>query len=452
MSTDSSLAGVTVLVAGAGLAGLVAARDLAAMGASVTIVEARDRVGGRVWTLRDGFVDGQHGEAGADMIDEEHSSLRSLLDELGLEQVRILASGFGYARMTKKGDVRIVARTAGRGWERMAHELGALAQRYRWAERRWDSPVAAELARRSVGQWLDDIQADQDLRHTAAGLRGFFLGDPDEVSLLQLVDQFAADADPAPGKMFRIAGGNDRLPALLAAELAERLHLNTELLAISQRGGTIRASLRNGRARAQMQADYAVLALPATLLRRMPITPALPVQQHDAIASLSYGRGTKTLLQFDHRFWRVATRPRAFGSPLPFGAGWEANEEQRGKVGILSLLAGGSASDATNDIVERDGVQGLVRSLEWLGSKNAELVGWRQARWEADPWSRGGYAVFSPAFKPGLRSWLAQPAGKVFFAGEHTSLRWQGYMNGAVESGHRAAFEVRAAHLLSTST
>lgn len=451
MSTDSSLAGVTVLVAGAGLAGLVAARDLASMGASVTIVEARDRVGGRVWTLRDGFVDGQHGEAGADMIDEEHTSLRSLLDELGLEQVRILASGFGYARMTKKGDVRIVARTAGGGWERLAHELGGLAQRYRWAERRWDSPVAAELARRSVAQWLDDVQADQDLRDTAAGLRGFFLADPDEVSLLQLVDQFAADADPALGKMYRIAGGNDRLPAVLAAGFAERLHLNTELLAISQRGGTIRASLRNGRTRAQMQADYAVLALPATLLRRMPITPALPVQQHDAIASLSYGRGTKTLLQFDHRFWRVATRPRAFGSPLPFGAGWEANEEQRGKAGILSLLAGGSASDATNDIVERDGVQGLVRSLEWLGSKKAELVGWRQARWEADPWSRGGYAVFSPGFRPGLRSWLAQPAGKVFFAGEHTSLRWQGYMNGAVESGHRAAFEVRAAHLLGTS-
>ena len=451
MSTDSSLAGVTVLVAGAGLAGLVAARDLAAMGASVTIVEARDRVGGRVWTLRDGFVDGQHGEAGADMIDEEHTSLRALLDDLGLEQVRILASGFGYARMTKKGEVRIVARTAGRGWERMAHELAGLARRYRWAERRWDSPVAAELARRSVAQWLDDIQADHDLRDTAAGLRGFFLADPDEISLLQLVDQFSGDADPAPGKMFRIAGGNDRLPAVLAAELAERLHLNTELLAISQRGGTIRASLRNGRARAQMQADYAVLALPATLLRRMPITPALPVQQHDAIASLSYGRATKTLLQFDHRFWRVATRPRAFGSPLPFGAGWEANEEQRGKAGILSLLAGGSASDATNDIVERDGVQGLVRSLEWLGSKKAELVGWRQARWEADPWSRGGYGVFSSAFRPGLRGWLAQPAGKVFFAGEHTSLRWQGYMNGAVESGHRAAFEVRAAPLLGTS-
>jgi len=445
-----SLAGTSVLVAGAGLAGLVAARDLAAMGASVTVIEARDRVGGRVWTLRDGFIDGQHGEAGGDMIDEGHTALRQLADEFGLEQTRILTSGFGYARLTRKGDVRLVARNAARGWERLAAELKEWADRYRWAERRWESPICAELARRSVARWLDDVRADSELRATAAGLRGFFLADPEELSLLQLVDQFAS-GDAAPGRMYRLTGGNDRLPAMLAAVLGDRVHLNTELLGVSQRGGTIRASVRSGRARAQIQADYLVCALPAPLLRRIPITPALPVQQHDAIASIPYGRGTKTLLQFSQRFWRAATRPRAFGSPLPFGAGWEANEEQRGKPGILALLAGGSASDATNDIVERDGVQGLVRSLDWLGARNAELVGWRQARWEADPWARGGYAVFSPSFRPVQRGWLAQPCGKIVFAGEHTSLLWQGYMNGAVETGHRAAAEVRAAHLLASS-
>lgn len=439
---------MSVLVAGAGLAGLVAARDLAAMGATVTVVEARDRVGGRVCTLRDGFVDGQHAEAGGDMIDEEHDALRSLADELGLRQVRILSGGFAYVRSDQKGPVRLVAPSAGRGWERLARELEALAQRYRWAERRWDSPVAAEIGRRSVAQWLDEVNADAELRATAKGLRGFFLADPEELSLLPLVDQFSSGDERGPGKMFRIDGGNDRLPTMLASLLGERVHLNTELLAVSQRGGTIRASLRNGRARSQLQVDYLVFALPATLLRRVPITPALPVQQHEALSSLAYGRGTKTLLQFSHRFWRSAAAPRAFGSTLPIGAGWEGNEDQRGKAGILSLLAGGSASDATSAIVERDGIQGIVRALEWLGSGQAELLAWRQMRWEAEPWSRGGYAVFGPSFKPVLRGWLAQPCGRLFFAGEHTSIRWPGYMNGAVESGHRAAAEVRAAHLL----
>lgn len=437
-----------MLVAGAGLAGLVAARDLAAMGASVTVVEARERAGGRVWTLRDGFVDGQHAEAGGDMIDEEQHAIRTLADQLHLKQVRILSGGFSYARPDRRGAVRLVSRSASRGWERLARELREIIDRYRAAERRWDTPVASEIGRRSVTEWLGAIGADEELRETTQGLRGFFLADPDELSLLALVDQFSNEGSPAPGKMYRIEGGNDRLSAALAAALGDRLRLNTELLAVSQRGGTVRASLRSGRTRSQMQADYVVFALPAPLLRRIPITPALPVQQHEAIASLRYGRGTKTLLQFDTRFWRGATRPRAFGSPLPFGAGWEANEEQRGKAGILALLAGGSASDSTADIIERDGVAGLVRALDWLGSGDATLLAWKQARWEADPWSRGGYAVFDPPFRPALRGWLALPCGRLFFAGEHTSIRWQGYMNGAVESGRRAAAEIRATHLM----
>ena len=192
-----------------------------------------------------------------------------------------------------------------------------------------------------------------------------------------------------------------------------------------------------------------MLALPATLLRRVPITPALPAQQHDAIARLKYGQATKTLLQFSTRFWRAAGRPRAFGGDLPFGAAWEGNEEQRGRPGILTLLAGGSASPATQAIVARDGMRGLAGSLDWLGSAGAQLLHTQQVVWEADPWARGGYAYFDPGFDPMLRQWLARPFGRLFFAGEHTSFRWQGYMNGAVESGRRAAAEIDATHRLS---
>jgi len=418
------------------------------MGATVRVVEARDRVGGRVWTIRDGFIDGQHAEAGGDMIDEAQQAIRTLADDLDLRAVRILSGGFTYARPDRRGNLRLVPRTSSNGWERLTHELRDLSRRYRWAERRWDSPVSADIARRSVAQWLDEVNADTELRTIAQGLRGFFLADPEELSLLQLVDQFSLDNDDLPWKMYRIEGGNDRLALALAAQLGDRLRLNTELLAVSQRGGTIRASLRSGRTRSQLQVDYLVFALPASLLRRVPITPALPVQQHEAIATLKYGRGTKTLLQFSNRFWRSGTRPRAFGSTLPIGAGWEANEDQRGKAGIMSLLAGGSASDLTAEIVEREGINGLVRSLDWLGAKDAELLAWRQFRWESDPWARGGYAVFDADFKPEQRRWLAQPFERLFFAGEHTSMRWQGYMNGAVESGHRAAAEVRASHLM----
>jgi monoamine oxidase len=445
---EGTLHGVSVLVAGAGLAGLAAAYDLLALGATVTVADARDRVGGRVWTIRDGFAEGQHAEAGGDMIDEDQHEIRELSNSLGLKLTRILRGGFGYVRADNSGKPRIVARSAARGWERLAEAIRPLSKPYTLAERRWDSPITADLARRSVSSWLNEIKADADLRATATGLRGFFLADPDELSLIALIDQFSESEQPAYSGMYRIDGGNDRLPVALAAALGERIQLNTEVVALSHRGSTVRVSVKTGRALAQINCDYAVLAVPATLLRRMPITPALPAQQHDAISRLKYGHGTKTLLQFSSRFWRVAGRPRAFGSPLPFGAVWDGAEEQRGRAGILALLAGGNASDATQAIVAKHGPRGLVDALDWLGARDAELLTSRQIVWEQDPFARGGYAYFDPTFDPALRPWLARPAGRLFFAGEHTSFKWQGYMNGAVESGRRAAAEVASAHAL----
>ena len=244
--------------------------------------------------------------------------------------------------------------------------------------------------------------------------------------------------------MYRIAGGNDRLPLALAARLGDRVRLGAELVAVSVRGQHVHASIKQQRTTATMTADYLVFALPASLLRRVPIVPALPTPQHQAIVSLNYGHASRTLLQFENRFWRVPGKPRAFGSPLAFGALYEANEDQAGKPGILSLLAGGGASAATQTAIASDGIERYAAGFSWLGSGPSRLIASRQIVWESDPLARGGYAYFSPSFDPALRDWLARPAGRLFFAGEHTSVRWQGYMNGAVESGRRAALEVRA--------
>lgn len=441
----SSLSGISVVVAGAGLAGLSAAHDLLQYGARVTVIDARDRVGGRVHTIRAGFADGQHAEAGGDMIDDSHAEIRALARDCGLTLTRILRNGFGMVRVDRQGRPQIVQRSFGAGWDRMAASLADVVRAYRLAEQRWDTPIAASLARRSVNGWLDEVHADAELRAAATSLRGFFLADPEELSLIALVDQFGSDHD-RPDAFYRIDGGNDRLPAAIAAKIGGGVHLKTELVAVSQRGSTVRLTVKSGGAQSQLTCDYVVVALPATLLRRVPFHPALPSRQHDAFARLRYGKATKTLLQFSARFWRTQGRPRAFGSPLAFGALWEGNEEQRGRAGILSLLAGGGASDATQALVARDGPSRLVEALSWLGAKPADLIGSHKTVWEDDPFARGGYAFFDPAFDPELRAWLARPTGRLFFAGEHTSIRWQGYMNGAVESGRRAAAEVVATH------
>jgi monoamine oxidase len=442
----SSLSGASILVAGAGLAGLSAAHDLVNFGANVTVLDARDRVGGRVLTVRTPFAEGQHAEAGGDMIDGGQDEIRALSAEYKLTLTRVLRNGFAYVRPDNNGKPRILKQATIRGWDRLAEALSDVVRPYKLAERRWDTPIATAIARRSVASWLDEIKADQELRQTTTGLRGFFLADPEDLSLLALVDQFGADDSVGPGPMYRINGGNDALTNAIAARLGSRIRLRTEVVAVSQRGSTVRMTIKNQGGQSQIEADYAILALPTTLLRRIPITPSLPARQHEAYMTLKYGRATKTLLQVATRFWRVAGRPRAFGSALPFGAVWDGNEEQRGRPGILSLLAGGAASEATQAISNKSGPLGLLQSLDWMGGKDAQLIASHQTVWEQDPLARGGYAYFDPGFDPELRPWLSRPAGRLFFAGEHTSIKWQGYMNGAVESGRRAAAEILATH------
>src|SRR5205823_2570328 len=137
-----------------------------------------------------------------------------------------------YVRRDGSGRARIGRGNASRGWEQLSQALEPLGRSYQLAERRWDSPIVSGIGRRSVAQWLDDTRADADLRATATSLRGFFLADPDELSLIALVDQFAADDDPTIEAMYRIEGGNDRIATALAAPLGDRILLNTELVAI----------------------------------------------------------------------------------------------------------------------------------------------------------------------------------------------------------------------------
>ena len=441
MQTDDSLRGVSVLIAGAGLAGLAAARDLYHRGADLLIVEARDRLGGRVWTWRDTFAEGQHVEAGGDLIDESQTQILHLAQELGLRPVRILRSGFSGFHSS----VTSSRRGAARGWEALEAALEEQVRAYRLAERRWDSAVAEGLAGISVATWLDRINASAEMRSTATGLRGFFLADPGELSLLALVDQFADDETPGQDRMYRIDGGNDTLVTALAVPVADRIRRKTVLVSVSHSAAGIDAAVRTPDGTIDhLRADYMICTLPAVALKAVRIDPPLPSAQMAAVEHLRYGAATKTALQFERTPWRALGHPRAYGTDLPIGAVWDGSEEQKGDAGILTLLAGGSASGATRQLLANGGIDEVLKHLAWLPLGQTKLLTHRVFSWEDDPWAGGGYAYFSTTYDPSWRAWLARPVHRLLFAGEHTSLRWQGYMNGAVESGLRAAAEVAA--------
>ena len=437
---------ISVLVAGAGLAGLAAARELRKRGANVTVFDARPRVGGRVHTFRDGLLHGQHAEAGGDLIDQSQSEICSLIADVGLRTAPILRGGFVSIRNAGRG-----RRVEGKhGWIELERRLRSEVRAFCRSEQRWDGGVAQTLARESVAEWLERIRAPKSIRDVALGLRGFFLADPRDLSLLALADQFAEDGVPGGEKMFRIIGGNDRLPAALAKALGHRVRLNTVLRRVRQSTAGITVTLESNGVVQEMTADYLICAIPPTTLRDVSFEPPLPDGQRRAVGTVKFGDATKTALQFDRAAWRSGRKHRGFGTPLPIGAVWDASEEQtargsRGAAhqpGVLTLLAGGGASAATRDMLADGGPMRLVAELTWLKLRRAQLIGWSTLSWEREPWSRGGYAYFDPAFPPSLRLAFAHPHDRVYFAGEHTSMRWQGYMNGAVETGLRAVEEI----------
>ena len=420
MAVEQTLKGASVLVAGAGMAGLVAARALERRGATVTVIEARDRVGGRVWTIRDGFTDGQHAEAGGELIESDHEATLNLAKELRLHPIPILSEGFGFYGASPKGKTTI--QHIAQGFRAMAEPLQALMEEYEHSEQRWDGAVARHLSRSSVADWLDAQGAPEWLRQRFRGLRGLFLADPEDLSLLALVDFFCGGA--APGEMFRIREGNDRLATGVAAELAQPVVMQTSLERLQQQPTGIVATVDGPGGEHEIRADFVVVAIPSSLLWSIDFDPALPDAQLEAFARLRTGCATRVLVQFDRRFWAKRGRPRAFGTDQGYGAVWDASEKQDGDAAILSFLAGGRASREMQAILAEEDIDGLVRRLDWLGEP-ANVVASHTVVWDQDEWARGGYAYFHPGFDPLLRDWLARPAGRVVFAGEHTSVKWQ---------------------------
>jgi monoamine oxidase len=435
------LRGRSAVVIGAGLAGLTAARDLEKYGARVTVIEARARVGGRVHTVRNLFDDGQHAEAGADLIEAEQTAVLELAAAVGLKPVRILKDGFAYYGPGKSGRNRIW-RSAG-PWLEATTRLKSEAALYKAADESWDSGVARALGSVSAAQWLKRVRADRSFAAGVRAMRGFFLADPEQLSLLALVDQFAGGETPGQGVIYRIPGGNDMLPRKIADALRGRIFLEAVVRRVSQRDGKVTVTFDDRAGRTDLTADFAVVTSPASTTRKIDFSPRLPLEQRTAIATLRYGEATRVLLQFERPFWRRPGRARAYGTALPIGAVWDASEHQRGSTGILMLLAGGRGSAECRALLREEGPDGVVDQLRWLGRPSPLRALWHTS-WEDDPMAGGGYAVFSADFAPHLRPWLRRPAGRIAFAGEHTSVKWEGFMNGAVDSGHRAAAEIAA--------
>jgi monoamine oxidase len=422
---------------------LVAARDLIARGAEVHLLEARGRLGGRVWTVHDPEFSAVPLEMGGEFIDGEHAAIRALCHEFRLTLTPVLKEGFGLA-LDVNGRVRLFNGQKP-VWSDFKKALVREVEAFRAAKCDWNSTVAGAIARHSMHDLLKARGASREVLAMAQGLRGFFLADSDRLSALVAVELAMQPKDPGHTSVSRIKGGNDRLINALAKQPKLRVSLKAVVGRIEHDQSGVRVHVTDdSQRRTIVSGDYAVLAAPPGVTRALEFSPAPPASLRRAWQALSVGPATKAHVRFDRGWWRKAGRPRAWGSNLDTGAVWET--AGTGPAG-LTLLAGGRASEALRAMLEEGGPQRVIRRLSWLGEPEAARD-FRSVTWEFDRFAQGGYVTFGPAFLPEWRAELSRSVGRIALAGEHTSREWQGYMNGAVESGQRAAREIEIMHAL----
>ena len=447
-----------VIVVGAGLAGLTAAYRLQAAGVPVRVVEAQERLGGRCYSLRGFFDDGQVAELGGELIDSGHQHVRHLCDELELPlddlaepdpQVADATYFFEGRRYSERELIEAfgpVARQLRRDVERMGAG-GPITYRTPQAARALD-----EL---TVEEWLTasgcagPLRRLLDVAYTAE--HGLECGDQSALNLLMLIgtgsDAFAPFGES--DERYHVSGGNDRLVAALATGVGDAVVTGTVLEALRERAdGEIELSVRRGGEAWTMAARHVVLALPFTLLRTVQIDMDLPPTKRTAIAQLAYGTNAKLMLGFDARPWRA--RHRSSGSllcDLGLQCTWETSRAQAGTAGILTNFTGGRHGLALGDATPAEQALRALGQLEQVfpSIADARLAG-KDARfhWPSHQWTKGSYATYRPGQWTTLRGAEGERVRNLHFAGEHCSLAAQGFMEGAVETGESDARAVLA--------
>ena len=437
-----------VVVAGAGLAGLTAALDLRDQGWDVIVVEARDRVGGRVHTLRAPLTAGMHAELGGESIDDDHNAIQDLAQRYGLSlehrPLDKVATGTAYFHGQRSVIADFLADSQGQVAADYASLADALAELSQGLDPEHPELFAdaRALDRRSLGDFITEQQL---LPAATFALRAVnqagYNADLSEVSLLFAAQQTAASdgASDDGSETMRIAGGNDALPAAMAADLSASVRLRSPVTGVQQLPDRVRI-----KAGAQLiDAAYLVLAVPMQPLRQVSFDPPLPHELQAAVRDLKLGPALKVVSEYAHSFWKDEGLSGLTISELPFGIAWSSSDSYESERGLLTQFITGSAARQLAQLSSAVRISACLRQLDVVYPEGARQRTGHNATmsWLDERYTGGGYAVYAPGqltrFWPAIR----QGTARIRFAGEHTEAL-AGFMESAVRSGHRVAKEL----------
>ena len=441
---------VDVVVVGAGLAGLSAARALSAGGSDVVVLEARDRVGGR--TLNEPIGEGKIVELGAQWVGPTQDRITALIEELGLETFPTYSKGENlFERGTHvrryRGTIPKLNPVA------LAETSVVLARLNRLArtvprDAPWQAPRAADWDTQTFESWLRRnvrTATARDLMRLA--IEGVWAAEPRDLSVLHVLFYIASAGsielllDTEGGaQQDRVVGGTQLISMRMAEALGDAVVLDSPVRSIAH--GADGVVVRSDRA--TVRAQRAIVAIPPTLAGRIAYEPALPAVRDGLCQRMAQGSVVKCMAVYDTPFWRERGLSGQLTSTRgPVSVGYD-NSPPDGSPGVLlAFLEGRAAREgaALDDGARREAVlDSLARSFGPEARRPQHYV---DKAWPNDQWARGCYGGFMP---PG--GWLDHgqalraPIGPIHWAGAETATVWNGYMDGAVSSGHRAANEV----------
>jgi monoamine oxidase len=447
-----------IAIVGGGIAGLNAAYKLQQAGLGATVFEGASRTGGRIFTATNLLADGLTTELGGEFIDSEHEEMRSLMREFGLEELDTHGPGSASLKAetyfingrhyTQEQAARAFIPAA----RRILADYDALGDVVNYQT----EGGGTKLDRQSIAQYLDGIGLKGWLRElidvayvTEYGLDAGEQSALNFVFLIGTGDLEDAEAFALLGESderYKVRGGNQRIVDELARRVGPRIRPLHRLEAIRARGTGYTLTFQTEGRVVDEDADIVMLTVPFTILREVRLDVPLPELKQRAIRELAYGANAKVLVGFRSRPWEKLGYSGASYSDETFQLAWANSYLQPGTAGGLTLYSGGrlahEAGQGTAEEAARRLMTGIERAYPGASAEQNGKVS--RFHWPTYAWTKGSYSCYKPGQWTTIAGAEGQPVGNLFFAGEHCSYDFQGYMNGAAQSGADTARAVMA--------